>query len=262
MAAQKGALAVGRDLLLEQLTLDDDRAAVGKKTAQERMNVRDQLMLQMTAFIDQLSAVADQTDGLLEALHKEKAALRQRTLQKAIDLCTLRESALEDVVFLDANEEATTVTEQQRDEAEATVTEQQEVTAKLQKQLAAFQTSYQQAADEASALAAQQQQLQASAQFYSVTHNNAVAVTIGASNQYQSTTISEPRKQTQAERYGYGDKYSSKNVKARKNADGSVLPASAPKLMADGSFSRPSGRQRKGCEWDSSQGVWVPAPVH
>ena len=109
---------------------------------------------------------------------------------------------------------------------------------------------------------AQQQQLQASAQFYSVTHNNAVAVTIGASNQYQSTTISEPRKQTQAERYGYGDKYSSKNVKARKNADGSVLPASAPKLMADGSFSRPSGRQRKGCEWDSSQGVWVPAPVH
>ena len=110
---------------------------------------------------------------------------------------------------------------------------------------------------------AQQQQLQArSAQFYSVAQNNAVAVTIGASNQYQSTTISEPRKQTQAERYGYGDKYSSKNVNARKNADGTVVPASAPKLMADGTFSRPSGRQRKGCEWDSSQGVWVPAPVH
>ena len=28
--------------------------------------------------------------------------------------------------------------------------------------------------------------------------------------------------------------------------------------MPDGRFARPSGRQRKGCDWDYTRGVWVP----
>jgi len=68
----------------------------------------------------------------------------------------------------------------------------------------------------------------------------------------------EPKKKTA--RDVYGDKYSSANVKARHNPDGSVIPASAPKMLSDGSFAKPSGRQRKGCDWDSVRGVWVPIP--
>jgi hypothetical protein len=110
-------------------------------------------------------------------------------------------------------------------------------------------------------MAAQQQQQQqqrqvqppSGAQFYPVAQNNVqpTAASAGAARQDEpSTADGEPRKQTQAERYGYGDKYSTKNVNARKNADGTVVPASAPKLMADGKFARPSGRQRKGFDWD------------
>ena len=112
-------------------------------------------------------------------------------------------------------------------------------------------------------MAAQQQQQQqqqqrqvqppSGAQFYPVAQNNVqpTAASAGAARHDEpSTADGEPRKQTQAERYGYGDKYSTKNVNARKNADGTVVPASAPKLMADGKFARPSGRQRKGFDWD------------
>ena len=61
-------------------------------------------------------------------------------------------------------------------------------------------------------------------------------------------------------KYGYGDRYSASNVKARKNTDGTVVPASAPKLLPDGKFARPAGRQRKGMDWDADKGVWFPVP--
>ena len=59
-------------------------------------------------------------------------------------------------------------------------------------------------------------------------------------------------------KYGYGDKYSATNVNARKNPDGSIVPASTPKLLPDGRFARPAGRQRKGMDWDAVNGWWVP----
>jgi hypothetical protein len=63
-----------------------------------------------------------------------------------------------------------------------------------------------------------------------------------------------------AHRYEYGDRYSEQNVRARKNPDGTVLPATAPKLLPDGTFAKPSGRQRKGMEWDAAKGCWYPVP--
>lgn len=59
-------------------------------------------------------------------------------------------------------------------------------------------------------------------------------------------------------KYGYGDKYSATNVNARKNPDGTIVPASTPKLLPDGRFARPAGRQRKGMDWDAANGWWVP----
>lgn len=63
-----------------------------------------------------------------------------------------------------------------------------------------------------------------------------------------------------AHRYEYGDRYSEQNVRARKNPDGTVLPATAPKLLPDGTFAKPSGRQRKGMDWDAIKGCWFPVP--
>jgi hypothetical protein len=68
------------------------------------------------------------------------------------------------------------------------------------------------------------------------------------------------QKTTQQAKYGYGDRYSAQNVNARKNADGTVFPVSQPKLLPDGKFARPSGRQRKGMDWDADRGCWYPAP--
>ena len=62
-------------------------------------------------------------------------------------------------------------------------------------------------------------------------------------------------------KYGYGDKYSATNVNARKNPDGTIVPASTPKLLPDGRFARPAGRQRKGMDWDAVNGWWVPQQV-
>lgn len=54
------------------------------------------------------------------------------------------------------------------------------------------------------------------------------------------------------------DSYSFQNVQARKNDDGTVVPVTAPKMLPDGTFQRPIGRQRKGMEWDAVRGVWIP----
>lgn len=61
-------------------------------------------------------------------------------------------------------------------------------------------------------------------------------------------------------KYGYGDKYSQTNVNARKNSDGTVVPVSTPKLLPDGTYARPAGRQRKGMDWDAIKGCWFPMP--
>ncbi|KAL7455799.1 hypothetical protein ACHAWC_010645 [Mediolabrus comicus] len=65
---------------------------------------------------------------------------------------------------------------------------------------------------------------------------------------------------TQNERYGYGDRYSQANVDARKCPDGTVIPVQQPKLLPNGEFARPSGRQRKGMDWDAKRGCWFPLP--
>ena len=77
---------MGKQKLLEQQTLSTDRAEAGKKAARERMNVRDQLLVQITGFIDQISDAADKADVELRRKHEGKVALRQQTLQRAIDL--------------------------------------------------------------------------------------------------------------------------------------------------------------------------------
>eukprot|EP01083_Nonionella_stella_P248737 860813_1 len=53
-------------------------------------------------------------------------------------------------------------------------------------------------------------------------------------------------------------KYSIEGVKARTTNDGSVMPVNQPKMLKNGLFMRPAGRQRKGMDWDSRNGVWVP----
>jgi len=83
----------------------------------------------------------------------------------------------------------------------------------------------------------------------------AVAAAVATTEAQQPLT--EP-KTTTLSKYGYGDKYSTTNVNARKNPDGTVIPASTPKLLPDGRFARPAGRQRKGMDWDSVNGWWVP----
>jgi len=74
------------------------------------------------------------------------------------------------------------------------------------------------------------------------------------------TQDGEAKKLTQNEKYGYGDRYSSANVEARKNPDGTVFPVQQPKLMSNGEFARPAGRQRRGMDWDAKRGCWFPVP--
>ena len=159
VAAQKVALAVGKQRLLEQQTLLADRITNGKKAARERMNVRDQLMVQITAFIDQLAAAADAADGELTTTHDLMSSQRKETLQRAIELCTERESALEETVFLDADDGTQTSTEQERDQALATAEDQKTMNARLQQQLAQLQQATTAAATQANTQQ-QQQQLQ------------------------------------------------------------------------------------------------------
>jgi len=77
--------------------------------------------------------------------------------------------------------------------------------------------------------------------------------------QYQQylATIEEKR----ATRYDYGDRYSEQNVRARKNSDGTVKPATAPKRLPDGTLAKPAGRQRKGMDWDAIKGCWYPVLI-
>ena len=164
VAAQKVALAVGKQKLLEQQTLLADRVAKGKKAAQERMNVRDQLLAQLTSFLDQLSEATDAADSALAAAHDARTEQREQTLHKALELCAERELALEDVVFHDTQDSAPTATktEQERDAAKAVATEHQAITQNLQQQLAQLQQAAS-AATQQDNLQQQQQQQQAAA---------------------------------------------------------------------------------------------------
>ena len=62
---------------------------------------------------------------------------------------------------------------------------------------------------------------------------------------------------------GYGmstSKYSPARIRERIAADGTVAPASKPKMTKDGLYQRPAGRTRKGMAWDAVRGIWIPAP--
>jgi len=58
----------------------------------------------------------------------------------------------------------------------------------------------------------------------------------------------------------YGGKYSVEKVRERIFPDGSVIPVQQPKRTKEGLYQRPAGRQRKGMDWDSERGVWIPLP--
>lgn len=53
-------------------------------------------------------------------------------------------------------------------------------------------------------------------------------------------------------------RYSVQSVQARHMNDGSVIPVTQPKLLPNGEYQRPIGRQRKGMDWDPVRGVWIP----
>ena len=55
-------------------------------------------------------------------------------------------------------------------------------------------------------------------------------------------------------------RYSQMAIRNRTYDDGSVAPAVPPKRGDNGLFQRPSGRSRKGMDWDGVHGVWRPAP--
>jgi hypothetical protein len=55
-------------------------------------------------------------------------------------------------------------------------------------------------------------------------------------------------------------KYSTARVRDRIASDGTVAPVTKPKLTKEGLYQRPAGRTRKGMEWDSVRGIWIPAP--
>jgi hypothetical protein len=74
--------------------------------------------------------------------------------------------------------------------------------------------------------------------------------------QYQQYPTSIEEKH--ATRYDYVDRYSEQNIRARKNSDGTVKAATAPKILPDGTFAKPAGRQRKGMDWDAIKGCWYP----
>lgn len=54
-------------------------------------------------------------------------------------------------------------------------------------------------------------------------------------------------------------KYSAARIKARSSTDGTVAPVSTPKVTREGLYVRPAGRKRKGMDWDSVRGIWVPS---
>jgi hypothetical protein len=58
---------------------------------------------------------------------------------------------------------------------------------------------------------------------------------------------------------GSDSKYSAARVRERHANDGTVAPVTMPKKTKEGLYARPAGRTRKGMEWDSVRGVWVPA---
>jgi hypothetical protein len=67
-----------------------------------------------------------------------------------------------------------------------------------------------------------------------------------------------PIEEKHATRYDYGDRYSEQNIRARKNSDGTVKAATVPRILPDGTFAKPAGRQRKGMDWDAIKGCWYP----
>ena len=54
-------------------------------------------------------------------------------------------------------------------------------------------------------------------------------------------------------------RYSQEAIRNRTYGDGSVAPAVPPKRDDNGLFQRPSGRSRKGMDWDAVHGVWRPS---
>jgi len=74
----------------------------------------------------------------------------------------------------------------------------------------------------------------------------------GKTQQFSSTTQAIKPKSTPSK--SKKDKYSEANVKARTNADGSVIPVTKPKLLPNGKYQRPKGRGRNGCSWDEDRG--------
>ena len=75
----------------------------------------------------------------------------------------------------------------------------------------------------------------------------------GETQQFSPTSQTTKSKSTPPSK-SKKDKYSEANVRARTNADGSVIPVTKPKLLPNGKYQRPKGRGRNGCSWDEDRG--------
>ena len=144
LAAQKEALLVGKQKLLERQTLTNDRVALGKQAAKERASIRDDLLVQMTGIITELEQECDDAVASLETAHDLRNSTRKEVLLRALERCDEKTSQLEDVEFHDADEEALEA-EKERDAANDAAREQQLINNRLQEQLQKLQAATQQA---------------------------------------------------------------------------------------------------------------------
>ena len=105
------------------------------------------------------------------------------------------------------------------------------------------------AAAAVTAASAAQQQQQVAAQAAQMAGVAAAAPAAAASSTASSTSSAT-----------HQARYSQTAIRNRTYDDGSVAPAVPPKRGDNGLFQRPSGRSRKGMDWDGVHGVWRPAP--
>ena len=168
VAAQKNALAIGRQRLQEQLTILSDTERAGSTAAKERARIRDELLVEMTAIVDRLEAAADNATAPLQDAHFQKNERKREISQRSLEVCDARTEELDEPEFMDAVDGATLQAEKERDEAKAAEAEKQADNAKLQQQLQQLQQAAAQAAaqqqQEQQALQQQLQQQQAAQQ--------------------------------------------------------------------------------------------------
>ena len=130
------------------------------KAAKERARIRDELLVEMTTFIDRLETAADEAAAMFADAHYRKNEKRREVLQKSLELCEQRTHDLDAPGFMDCMDDNELQAEKESDAAVTAEAEQQALNSKLQQQLSQFQQAAAAAATEANQKQQQQQQQQ------------------------------------------------------------------------------------------------------